>query len=315
MSEGKSGGERAAVVGALVAVQVFFGLHYLAAKVVVEFVSPRAWALMRVSLAFLVLLGVCVVMRRSLAFARKDLARLAGLSIFGVVINQVCFIEGLSRTTPGHSSIIMTSIPVGTLLFAILLGRERLDRWKVISLAVSFVGVVLVIRSGTEETGVGELLRGETRLGDLLTLVNALSYSFFLVISKRLLMRIDPLAATTVLLGFGSIGIAIVGGPELAATDLGTVPARVWWLAAYIVVFPTALAYLFNYWALARVSSYLVALFIYLQPLIATTMSAVIFGERFGPEVAAGGLLVCLGVYLALPRPASRPSPEEDVPG
>jgi len=46
---------------------------------------------------------------------------LALYALFGVVINQSCFVEGLSRTTPIHSSIINTTIPVGTLTFAVLL--------------------------------------------------------------------------------------------------------------------------------------------------------------------------------------------------
>jgi len=301
--------DRRTVVGALVLVQVFFGLHYLAAKVLLEFIPPRAWAVVRVVPAALLLLVAVRALGRRLPTARGDLLRLAVFSIFGVVINQVCFVEGLSRTTPAHSSIIMTSIPVGALLFGVVLGRESLSAWKVLSLMVSFAGVMIVILSGRGGAGL-EAFSGiggaRTVVGDLLTLVNALSYSFFLVISKRLLTRIDPLGATAVLLTFGSLGILLVGGPELLSFSPATVPPRIWGLAVYIVVFPTALAYLLMYWALARAGSYLVALSIYLQPLIATALSAVLLGERIGPGVVAGGALIFLGVYLAL-RPSVKP--------
>jgi drug/metabolite transporter (DMT)-like permease len=142
-------------------------------------------------------------------------------------------------------------------------------------------------------------------VGDLLTLINALSYSFFLVISKRLLTRTDPLGATAVLLAFGSLGIFAVGAPTLSAVAWSEVPASVWGMGAFIVVFPTALAYLLMYWALARVDSFLVALFIYLQPVIASTLSAAFLGERIGPRIVLGGGLIFLGVYLAL-RPWRR---------
>jgi len=56
------------------------------------------------------------------------------------------------------------------------------------------------------------------------------------------------------------------------------------------------------YWSLARAGSYLVALFIYLQPVIATALSAVVLGERIGLGVVTGGALIFLGVYLALRR-------------
>jgi drug/metabolite transporter (DMT)-like permease len=301
--------DRLRVVGALVLVQVFFGVHYLAAKVLLEFIPPRAWAVLRVVPAALLLLVAARALGRRLPNRRGDLLRLAAFSVFGVVINQICFVEGLARTTPAHSSIIMTSIPVGALLFGVILGRESLTSWKVVSLVVSFAGVMLVILGGRGGAGLesfSELGGARTVVGDLLTLVNALSYSFFLVISKRLLTRVDPLGATAVLLTFGSVGILLIGMPELLSFSPGSVPPGVWGLGLYIVVFPTALAYLLMYWALARAGSYLVALFIYLQPLIATALSASLLGERIGPAVMVGGALVFLGVYLAL-RPEGGP--------
>ena len=58
------------------------------------------------------------------------------------------------------------------------------------------------------------------------------------------------------------------------------------------------------YWALKKVDSYLVALFIYLQPLIASALSAVLLGERIGLPIITGGALIFVGVYLAF-RPGS----------
>jgi len=62
------------------------------------------------------------------------------------------------------------------------------------------------------------------------------------------------------------------------------------------------LTYVLNYWALARVPSSVVALFIYVQPLIAATLSAALFGERPAPRVLAGAALIFAGVFLALRR-------------
>ena len=295
--------ERMTVVGALVLVQVFFGVHYLAAKVLLEFIPPRAWAVLRVIPAALLLLIAARALGHRIPTERGDLIRLAAFSVFGVVVNQICFVEGLSRTTPAHSSIIMTSIPVGALLFGVILGRETLSSSKILSLVVSLAGVMLVIVGGRGGAGLESFtdLGGAcTVVGDLLTLVNALSYSFFLVISKRLLTRVDPLGATAVLLTFGSLGVLLVGMPELLAFSPASVPPRIWGLGLYIIIFPTALAYLLMYWSLARAGSYLVALFIYLQPLIATALSAWLLGERIGTAVLVGGGMIFLGVYLAL---------------
>jgi drug/metabolite transporter (DMT)-like permease len=289
---------RSSVYGALVLVQVFFGVHYLAAKVLLREIPPSLWALMRVASAAALLLLAMRLLGRRLPCTRGVLGRLALYAIFGVVINQLCFVEGLSRTTPAHSAILMSAIPVGTLLFAVLLRRERPTIWKAVSFGVALVGVLLVLRpSAAEPAG------GATLAGDLLTVTNALSYSLFLVLSKRLLEKVDPLAATAVLLGFGTLGMLLPGLLALDGFDPGAVSARTWGLGAFIVVFPTALAYLLNFWALARVESSLVAFFIYLQPLIATSLSVLLFGERLHGGMLAGAALIFLAVYLAL-RPA-----------
>lgn len=280
--------------GSQVLVQVFFGLNYLAAKVLLEEIPPRVWAPMRAGSAAVLLLLLARLLGRRFPTGWPTLGRLALFSVLGVVINQLCFAEGLFRTTPTHSSIIMTTIPVGTLLVAVLLRRERAGPWKLLSIAVGYAGVLLVIRP------TGAALSQPMLVGDVLTLVNALSYSVFLVVSKRLMGRIDWLAGTAVLFVCGTLGLLVPGSTALVAFDPSVVSAQSWGLALFIVVFPTAGAYLLILWALAKVDSSIVAFFIYLQPLIATSLSVLLFGERLELPVVAGAALIFLAVFLAL---------------
>ena len=285
------------MVGALVVVQALFGVHYLAAKILLETIPPRSWAVIRVAGGALVLWGVALAWRRRLPSRAGDVLQLALYSVFGVVLNQVLFVEGLSRTTPIHSSLINTTIPVLTLLFAVLLRREAITGRKLAALAVALAGVLLVIRPDPR------VVLDLRTTGDLLTLANATSFALFLVLSKRVLSRCDPLGAAAVLFGFGAAGIGAIGAGQLAAFDPSRVPPGTWAIAAFIIAGPTALTYVLNYWALARVDSSVVALFIYLQPLIAGILSWVVRRESPDGLTLAGGGLICAGVWLAV-RPA-----------
>jgi len=298
---------RSVVLGALALVQVFFGLQYIAAKLLLQYIPARAWACLRVMAAAAILLAVVRLSGRRLP-ARGDLLRLAGLSLLGVVINQLCFIEGLARTTPAHSSVLITAIPVGTLLFGILLRQESLTGARAVSLLMSLAGVWLVLLADVAPGGLGGLLVGDTLTGDVLTLINALSFALFLVLSKRLVARVDPLVSSATVLMFGSLGMLAAGGRQLISLDFAGVPPRVWGLGAFIVIFPTVLAYVLMYWALKWESSFVVALFIYLQPLIATALSAWWFDERPAASFYLGGVLIFTGVYLAVrPGPPRAP--------
>ncbi|UCE01687.1 MAG: DMT family transporter [Candidatus Latescibacterota bacterium] len=282
------------VYGALVMVQVLFGVHYFAAKLILETMTPRAWATIRVlgAATILMLYNVVVVRRHPASLA--DVGRLALFALFGVVCNQVLFVEGLSRTTPSHSSIINSLIPVVTLGIAMLLGMERPTRRHVLSIFVAFAAVLVLLRV--------ESFRLEDQLvvGDLLTLANATSFSLFLVISRRYLQRTHPMMATAYLFVLGAIGIATLGVGPLQEVSFAALPSRFWWLAAYAILCATALTYFLNFYALRRVESSTVALFIYLQAPIATLLSMLFLGERPGPRfwIAAAGIF--LGVYLAV---------------
>jgi drug/metabolite transporter (DMT)-like permease len=278
---------------ALALVQIFFGIHYLAAKLILQMVPPRAWAALRITAAAVLLLAYSLITRRGRPGLR-ELGRLAVYAIFGVVINQVMFVEGLSRTTPSHSAIINSLIPVATLGFALLLRHERLTLGRVLALVVSLASVLLLL--GVERFRLDDALV----VGDLMTLVNGVSFAFFLVLSRDFLRRHDPLVATAYLLAFGALGILAVGAGPLSRVDFAALPKTFWVLAAYTVLFATVLAYFLNYYALRHTDSSMVALFIYLQPPIATGLSMIFLGERPGMRfwVAAGGIFA--GVYLAV---------------
>jgi len=296
--------EKRQVYASLVLVQVFFGLHYLASKVALTELEPRALAVLRVAGAAIALTVIARLSGCRWPTERRILIQLALLSVIGIVANQVLFIEGLSRTTPTHSSLINTSIPVATLVFAILAGRERATPWRLVAFGVALFGVVLVIRPWIGG-GVSVPI-----LGDLLTLANALSFSLFLVASKPVLSRTDPLAAAAVLMLFGAVGIGVVGFSQIMALDVASISMRTWLLLGYIILFPTAGAYWIQYRALVRVDSSLVALFVYLQPVIAVGLSVLLLGDRPGGWVLVGGSLIFLAVWLALRGPGRGPGRE-----
>jgi len=284
---------RPRVGAALLAVQVFFGVHYFAAKLALGMVPARAWATLRIVAAALLLLGWQLLRRRGMP-PRHEWGRLALFSLFGITINQLLFAEGLSRTTPSHSAILNSLIPVMTLVIAMIVRHERATPARIGAVAVSFVSVLVLLRV--------ESFRLDDRLvvGDLLTLANAASFSLYLVMSRRAMRRMDPLGATAVILGFGALGVSAVGAPALAQVPFATLPVRFWLLMGYAVVFATVVCYGLNAYALSHTDSSMVALFIYLQPPIATALSMIFLGERPDLRFWIAALGVFAGVGLAI---------------
>ena len=291
-------GERGRALAALAAVQVLFGTHYPVGKLVVAEIPPAAWSLLRAAGAALVLAGLTRALRERFPSGWRTHVRFAGLGILGVAVNQWLFVEGLHRTSPGHSALINASIPVLVVAVAVLLGRERFQPVRLAGIAVTLAGVLLLLIP----TGAA---RGAFVAGDLLTLGNGLSYSFFLVLGKPVLEREKTLPATALLLLYGALWLVPAGGWSLARFDLSAIGPVTWALGAWVIAGPTVGAYLLNTYALRRLDSSVVAFFIFLQPLIGAGLSIALGMDRLTPRFALAGAVIFAGVFLCL-RPVRR---------
>jgi drug/metabolite transporter (DMT)-like permease len=71
-------------------------------------------------------------------------------------------------------------------------------------------------------------------------------------------------------------------------------------------------AYWLNLWALPRSGPTLIALYTYVQPIVAAILGGPMIGERVSPHQGLAAALVFLGVYLASSRSRSERLPEPE---
>jgi len=282
---------QAKVRTALLTIQILFGINYLASKVIVTAMSPAAWAVLRTSGAFLILAVVALAGKRRLPTGR-DIGLLAVCALFGVIFNQGFFLEGLSRTTVSRSALICSQIPTFVLLFSVLSRQERLTWRKALGFAAGITGVLVLL-------GVDRFSLDRRYLtGDLLTLTNAASYALFVVLSRRVMARNDPLAATAVIFLFGAVGMMIYGGSSLLATDFSVITPELGWVMVYVILGATVVTYFLNIWAVKRVQATRVALYIFLQPVIAAVLGVVFRGEDITPRFLVATALIFTALLL-----------------
>lgn len=219
-------------------------------------------------------------------------ARLAGFALLGVAVNQALFLTGLRLSTPFAVSLLGATIPVLAAALAIVSRREPASWRTGGGLALALAGVLWLI-------GVGP--GGRTfslDVGAVLVALNSLSYAAYVVFSRRLVIELGSVRFIAWVFTYGALFFAPVGMPALAA-GIGGISARGGLLLAYIVVFPTLLAYGLNAWALARTSPSMVTIYIYLQPLIAALLARVQLGQGVSPRAGTSALLILGGVAVA----------------
>jgi drug/metabolite transporter (DMT)-like permease len=275
----------------LLAVQLLFGVHYLVSKWIVGEMAPPAWACLRVCSSLAVLMLVVLIGRRRLP-PRRDSLYLGLCAIFGVVLNQALFLEGISRTVIGHAALINSQIPTFALIAAIALKQERLSPRKILSFAAGMAGVLILLEADKLH------LSGQYLTGDLLNLANSASYGLFVVLSHRVMERNDPLGATAVIFLFGSVGMLVYGADDLARVSFAALSTRVWLGMIYAVVGATVMTYYLNFWALKRTQASRVALYIFLQPIVAALLGVLVMNDAVTLRFAMAATLVFLALLL-----------------
>jgi drug/metabolite transporter (DMT)-like permease len=285
---------------ALIAVQVMFATWPVLGKIALRTLPSLSLVGFRVLGAALALSALGLVTRKLGTIARKDWLLLISSSFLGVVFNQWLFVKGLSLTTAVNATLIGTTIPVFTLLVSIFLGNDRASLRQVIGILVSGAGVIYLI--GPERADFSH----SSLVGDLLIVSNSLCYGTYIAISKRLVSRYNALTVITWIFIVGCVLAVPVGAVSFSRVSIASVPASVWLGVAYIVLFATVACYYLNSWALSRVPPSTVAVYIYLQPLIAFVLAPLLLGEKISSRVIVASILVFAGVAVVTTRGRSR---------
>jgi drug/metabolite transporter (DMT)-like permease len=281
---------------ALLGANLIYGANYTIAKEVTPaYIMPYGLVVLRCIGA--VPLFWLVGMRFKEDIKRSDLPRLLLCAVFGIAVNQLLFLKGLSLTLPINAAVIMTSTPILVLLAASVLIKERITLYKASGIALGLGGALLILLAGKEIS-----FSSDTFVGDLLILVNASSYGIYLVIVKPLLARYHPITVMKWVFLFGFIMVIPFGQAELREVDWSVMPPGIIVAAAYVVFGLSFFAYLFNSLALRQVSPSVVSTYIYLQPVLAS-MFAILAGKDALTAIKVGSaMLIFLGVYLVSGR-------------
>lgn len=286
------------VHAALIVVSLLFGVNFVGMKIILHELDAGSWAMYRVAGATLVLvpLSWLIATKRALP-PRRTLLWLLPAAILGVGGNQLLFVMGLKLTTPAHSSVITATIPILTVVAAVVARQERIRWERALGIALACSGVLTLFRIDELVAGRGGSFDHDVLIGDLLTVANASGYAVYLVMMRRIGRDVEAPIATAICFVYSTLFVLPFGLGAFDPSNLAIVvsPPILGW-ALFAILGSTAITYLLNVWALRHTGSSQVALYIYIQPVVATTLSIAMGKDEPGPRffVAAGLVLAGL---------------------
>lgn len=271
---------------------LIWGLNFIVVKHATGVIAPLAFNSTRILLAVVVLWAIVIIRGNPLP-PRADVWRMLALGVLGNGLYQIFWVKGLALTRASDAALLVAASPAFIEIIGALRGQERARRAAMTGIAISLVGIALVVTGGTHA-----VTRDSSLQGNLLILLSCLCWALFAVLLKPLTERIDgiTLSAVTMTGGFAAVGIAAI--PSLRATNWSGITVAGWGAVFYSGVMALVVAYLFWYKGVKLLGPMRAAMYSNLQPLITMIAAWALINEVPRAMQLVGGAFIIGGLLL-----------------
>ena len=222
----------------------------------------------------------------------RDIALFVGFACVGI-LHYVSFILAVDHGGVSLATILLASAPAFVVVGARILLRESLSSLKISLVIATLFGLLLVASGGGE----GVKVSHASIFWGLLT---GLTHASLYLSDKWMLGRYSPLTIGAFLVPLGALLL-------LPMVDFSAKSLYVWGLLILLGVFSTYFAYFLYYTGLKAVEASRAVLIASVEPVMAASLAAAIFGERFGPYGVLGAVLIfCSAALISLPETGLR---------
>ena len=281
--------QKARGMAMLVFVNVMWGLSFIFSKTALtEGMPPMTLAFWRYLLTSALMLPVCLKVEGSVRLG-KWAPRALVTTLLGITVYFFFEHSGLQRTTASAASLIVSLVPMMTLLFRVLFCRERISLMRWAAVALSLVGAYLVIVTGTEAGG-------SSLSGNLLMVGASLCWTGYILTTPKLMEACSSLRVST----WQAVAAVITLAPfALAERGQWVSVSPVAWLCIFLLAAVcSALCYVLYNLAMRAVDSLTVSLSININPITACVAGALLLGEKLTGMQLLGGVIIVLSMIV-----------------
>lgn len=279
---------------AVLSTNVFFAINFSLVKFVSPaVVKPFALNILRVGGSLILFWLLWTMSGIHPHIQRKHWPRFFLCGLTGIAINQMFFIKGLTFTSAIHASLLILLTPILITVFAFAVLKEKVTIAKAFGLALGIGGAVLLILSKEQSGSASNYL-----LGDVLVIINAISYTVYFIIVKPLMAEYPPLHVVRWVFTFGLFMILPFGWNEFMSIKWGSLEWTHYASLAFIVIAGTFLAYFFNIYGIQHLGAGITGSYIYTQPVFAAIIATIFFHEKLSAPKLIAAFMIFLGVFL-----------------
>jgi len=204
------------------------------------------------------------------------------------------WILSLSFTSIAASTTLVTTNPVWVALLSWLWFRETLSRLTLVGIGVTVLGGALI---GFGDGG-GTAAASQPLLGNALALMGSWAVSLYFLVGREAQRR-GMTIQLHLAIAYSVATLLLLPLPPLFNASYSGQPPLVYGCILLMAIFPQLIGHSSLNWAVFWLSPTLVTLTILMEPIGASLLGFLIFGEIPGPWALTGAGIVLTGVAIA----------------
>ncbi len=220
-------------------------------------------------------------------YATKDYLYMSFLGILGSFVYYILLYGAFSMATAQEVFIINYLWPVLVVIFAVFILNEQLTPVKIISILISFTGVVIIVTKGNMLS----ISFGSIK-GDIMAFFGAVSFSLFSVLGKRVKYD-DTIAVFVYFLAAFVVSLAFTPFSSIEKVNVSIVV----WLVIN-GVFANGISYIFWFYALKKGNIHIVSNAVYLTPFVALLFISLFLKEKIYTYSLVALTFIISGILL-----------------
>ena len=272
-----------------------YGINHTVAKMVMPiYIGSLGLVFLRVLGATIIFWTISLFFKTK-PIEKKDRITILKCGLFGTSINIAAFIAGLDYSTPVNSSILIIISPIFVVILSFFIFKNKINFIKILGIILGFIGAMILILTADSNSSIGRNIP----LGNFLFIVNSISYAYYLIIVKPMAEKYDLITLFKWLFLIGLIFNFPLGINQFLDVDWASIPLLEAVLPmVFVVVGTTCMTYFLNGYALSKITSTEVAVFMYLQPIIGILFAIFTKSDTINLIMFIASVLIFTGVYL-----------------
>lgn len=277
---------------AIICTNLIWGASHPIFKWALEDIPPFTLAFFRFFIASLILLPFTI---HHLKISHSALLRLSLLSFLGFFLHIALLLFGLKLSSSVNAPIIASSAPIFLIIGSFFMLKEKIKVKTAIGTLISLFGVIIVVLQPLLNNGFDSSI-----IGNILFILATLSLVLYTLLLKEYNL---PYSSRTITFWMFALSTLIFFPFFLWESSFNPVVAVFTYKGIFAIlfgaIFTSVIAYVFYNYAIKRVHTSEVGVFLYIDPIVTALIAIPLLGERITPLFLLGSFFVFLGIFIA----------------